>query len=129
MGCWKYNMVVNGKPVGVYFFRSRSEEHTSELQSRSDLVCRLLLEKKKFRKQRREPPIIAMVGIDDYSEAFRAGFFHRPLSDRALSSGPSERRGELSYFSSAPPTPRWTASQRSTRHRAILRYAAPWPPD
>src|SRR2546428_4073904 len=26
--------------------RSRSEEHTSELQSRSDLVCRLLLEKK-----------------------------------------------------------------------------------
>src|SRR2546428_7450106 len=28
-------------------FRPRSEEHTSELQSRSDLVCRLLLEKKK----------------------------------------------------------------------------------
>src|SRR2546421_4650218 len=27
--------------------RARSEEHTSELQSRSDLVCRLLLEKKK----------------------------------------------------------------------------------
>src|SRR5206468_13062001 len=28
----------------------RSEEHTSELQSRSDLVCRLLLEKKKQTK-------------------------------------------------------------------------------
>src|SRR2546421_3491637 len=28
--------------------RPRSEEHTSELQSRSDLVCRLLLEKKKY---------------------------------------------------------------------------------
>src|SRR5947207_5185250 len=27
--------------------RERSEEHTSELQSHSDLVCRLLLEKKK----------------------------------------------------------------------------------
>src|SRR5947207_11807571 len=27
--------------------RQRSEEHTSELQSHSDLVCRLLLEKKK----------------------------------------------------------------------------------
>src|SRR5438034_3307359 len=27
----------------------RSEEHTSELQSHSDLVCRLLLEKKKYR--------------------------------------------------------------------------------
>src|SRR2546421_2638638 len=30
----------------------RSEEHTSELQSRSDLVCRLLLEKKKKKKKR-----------------------------------------------------------------------------
>src|SRR2546430_3216344 len=29
------------------FFDSRSEEHTSELQSQSNLVCRLLLEKKK----------------------------------------------------------------------------------
>src|SRR5688572_32704840 len=29
------------------FVRSRSEEHTSELQSQSNLVCRLLLEKKK----------------------------------------------------------------------------------
>src|SRR2546428_3128257 len=28
---------------------ARSEEHTSELQSRSDLVCRLLLEKKKIK--------------------------------------------------------------------------------
>src|SRR2546421_8155791 len=28
----------------------RSEEHTSELQSRSDLVCRLLLEKKKNKR-------------------------------------------------------------------------------
>src|SRR2546428_6237394 len=27
-------------------YRQRSEEHTSELQSRSDLVCRLLLDKK-----------------------------------------------------------------------------------
>src|SRR5438874_2847109 len=30
--------------------RGRSEEHTSELQSRRDLVCRLLLEKKKKTK-------------------------------------------------------------------------------
>src|SRR5438034_11325855 len=29
------------------FYLQRSEEHTSELQSHSDLVCRLLLEKKK----------------------------------------------------------------------------------
>src|SRR5205085_12344016 len=30
---------------------SRSEEHTSELQSQSNLVCRLLLEKKKIQKR------------------------------------------------------------------------------
>src|SRR5690349_21917083 len=39
------------QPVGDVAFREladeRSEEHTSELQSRRDLVCRLLLEKKK----------------------------------------------------------------------------------
>src|SRR5258708_31101583 len=33
-------------------FRKRSEEHTSELQSPDHLVCRLLLEKKKTKKQR-----------------------------------------------------------------------------
>src|SRR5438445_4254848 len=33
--------------------RRRSEEHTSELQSRQYLVCRLLLEKKKKRQQQR----------------------------------------------------------------------------
>src|SRR2546427_1821329 len=32
----------------------RSEEHTSELQSQSNLVCRLLLEKKKKKQQKRE---------------------------------------------------------------------------
>src|SRR5690349_22557358 len=31
--------------------QQRSEEHTSELQSRRDLVCRLLLEKKKKKQQ------------------------------------------------------------------------------
>src|SRR5688572_32040262 len=44
--------------------RARSEEHTSELQSQSNLVCRLLLEKKKKpsatdslpRPDRRRPP-------------------------------------------------------------------------
>src|SRR5438067_6355257 len=33
-------------------FNVRSEEHTSELQSRFDLVCRLLLEKKKIKRTR-----------------------------------------------------------------------------
>src|SRR5256886_8177379 len=35
--------------------RARSEEHTSELQSQSNLVCRLLLEKKKYQITPRLP--------------------------------------------------------------------------
>src|SRR2546421_11586200 len=38
-----YDIVIIGSGAGG----GRSEEHASELQSRSDLVCRLLLEKKK----------------------------------------------------------------------------------
>src|SRR2546430_8963777 len=34
----------------------RSEEHTSELQSQSNLVCRLLLEKKKTDRRTSQPP-------------------------------------------------------------------------
>src|SRR5206468_11537338 len=46
---------VEDRAAGIAEARSaaagpRSEEHTSELQSRSDLVCRLLLEKKKKKK-------------------------------------------------------------------------------
>src|SRR2546430_9543738 len=34
-------------PFALLYMHKRSEEHTSELQSQSNLVCRLLLEKKK----------------------------------------------------------------------------------
>src|SRR2546428_1734313 len=44
----------------------RSEEHTSELQSRSDLVCRLLLEKKKKRCE-------VAIKVDDAT--FSAGLY------------------------------------------------------
>src|SRR5260221_3895197 len=37
-------------PLAFVLIVLRSEEHTSELQSHSDLVCRLLLEKKKYAK-------------------------------------------------------------------------------
>src|SRR5215475_15602663 len=37
-------------PLPKAWRRRRSEEHTSELQSRENLVCRLLLEKKKNKK-------------------------------------------------------------------------------
>src|SRR5215204_7254652 len=39
------------RPAAAPSRSSRSEEHTSELQSHSDLVCRLLLEKKKKKKK------------------------------------------------------------------------------
>src|SRR3712207_7599713 len=43
--------------VGSHFRTvSRSEEHTSELQSRQYLVCRLLLEKKKYYTERLPQP-------------------------------------------------------------------------
>src|SRR5256886_3685136 len=40
-------MVANPDQVLIFDTTLRSEEHTSELQSQSNLVCRLLLEKKK----------------------------------------------------------------------------------
>src|SRR5256885_13281740 len=43
-GRWLVGLAKNAKSVCK---RSRSEEHTSELQSPCNLVCRLLLEKKK----------------------------------------------------------------------------------
>src|SRR2546421_12552923 len=51
-GAWPHQSVwkscsPSSKSFPTRFLAPRSEEHTSELQSRSDLVCRLLLEKKK----------------------------------------------------------------------------------
>src|SRR2546427_9132951 len=43
----KLERAVVGLPVLLDRLEQRSEEHTSELQSQSNLVCRLLLEKKK----------------------------------------------------------------------------------
>src|SRR5688572_32217943 len=45
--CWLPTWLRRCSPSG----RRRSEEHTSELQSQSNLVCRLLLEKKKKKKK------------------------------------------------------------------------------
>src|SRR3712207_8285139 len=44
IGIWKERL------VGIDRIAHRSEEHTSELQSRQYLVCRLLLEKKKLNR-------------------------------------------------------------------------------
>src|SRR5690606_41589013 len=44
---WSPNFHFNYQNTKHFYLLSRSEEHTSELQSRENLVCRLLLEKKK----------------------------------------------------------------------------------
>src|SRR2546430_5338631 len=55
----------SGRPAVVLSF-GRSEEHTSELQSQSNLVCRLLLEKKteeRSRLQNKQVPVLFGVDI------------------------------------------------------------------
>src|SRR5690554_7661620 len=52
-GGWSHSFTLEGQrfsPGVHYVGQLRSEEHTSELQSRPHLVCRLLLEKKKTNK-------------------------------------------------------------------------------
>src|SRR5438034_4501015 len=48
---WRETRLPDDKILAVGVLDTRSEEHTSELQSHSDLVCRLLLEKKKSHEQ------------------------------------------------------------------------------
>src|SRR5688572_32333708 len=45
-------LILFGVAPGLLTKKIRSEEHTSELQSQSNLVCRLLLEKKKKKKKK-----------------------------------------------------------------------------
>src|SRR5690606_42098369 len=59
-------------------FALRSEEHTSELQSRENLVCRLLLEKKKARDARAQ-------AIHDRCSCGGEGFIHDSARRRLYS--------------------------------------------
>src|SRR5688572_32037054 len=51
--------------------RARSEEHTSELQSQSNLVCRLLLEKKKLARLRHLVELRPLLGEEGDADADR----------------------------------------------------------
>src|SRR5438132_4960404 len=57
--------------------RSRSEEHTSELQSHSDLVCRLLLEKKKMTEA--GLPLLAHNGGEHTVPVIRPEYYNRRI--------------------------------------------------
>src|SRR2546426_8909322 len=59
--------------VGIGDQYPRSEEHTSELQSPCNLVCRLLLEKKKHEGARRDPLVDGhRLGAGYFAEPARA---------------------------------------------------------
>ena len=55
----------------------------------------------RFRKRHEEPPIHALVGIDDYSEGFRAGYFHRSISEQVLSGRPQAQSGKDPFLALA----------------------------
>src|SRR2546430_4110438 len=79
--------------------RERSEEHTSELQSQSNLVCRLLLEKKKLQKARHRGPVLSLLYLSladaELFLRFAAGvFFADPRQHH-------ERRGPVSVLNLA----------------------------
>src|SRR2546430_4608530 len=57
LGDWFRSVELNSAHAGPE--RQRSEEHTSELQSQSNLVCRLLLEKKKKQANALDPVLVA----------------------------------------------------------------------
>src|SRR2546430_12325257 len=54
---WNWTSAENEYRRAIALSPKRSEEHTSELQSQSNLVCRLLLEKKKKLKLRQASPL------------------------------------------------------------------------
>src|SRR2546428_9062602 len=63
--CWGCAVRIHGE-LKRLCVEGRSEEHTSELQSRSDLVCRLLLEKKK------RNPTIAQLTTTHHTPTYHA---------------------------------------------------------
>src|SRR2546430_4123857 len=66
--------------IGIIFSLSRSEEHTSELQSQSNLVCRLLLEKKK-------KDVEILVRLDCLCQIRRSAVFVKRICDCQLGLG------------------------------------------
>src|SRR2546429_4423311 len=80
------------------FPRLRSEEHTSELQSRLHLVCRLLLEKKKENKNKKgttamenHPQIVLKTIRHAGSKRIQLGGVRRPIVSSAITYGERKR--------------------------------------
>src|SRR2546430_8000710 len=61
LGSLRARYTRNDVAAALEKIRTRSEEHTSELQSQSNLVCRLLLEKKKKKTKKVRNLILAVM--------------------------------------------------------------------
>ena len=66
--------------MGVIAFKEKSKI-LAEIYGWSDAVAQGYVDGEKFRRRRRAPLEYFLVGIDDYSQGFRAGYFNRPLSE------------------------------------------------
>src|SRR5260370_14489974 len=79
--------------------KSRSEEHTSELQSHLNLVCRLLLEKKKNKRERQPPSRSTCARHHQRGAAGRRSWTQpgRPALPRQ-----SKQRGEYNHLTGWP---------------------------
>src|SRR5258706_3846712 len=64
MLCWRGARPLRRETLTPNGSLARSEEHTSELQSLTNLVCRLLLEKKKARRAHYEPRHVGSDGLN-----------------------------------------------------------------
>src|SRR5258708_21655834 len=69
-----FNGFTEGCPdLSIEIFATRSEEHTSELQSPDHLVCRLLLEKKKNVNPERHHTDTSKRHVTDYEDSCASG--------------------------------------------------------
>src|SRR5215204_4457545 len=82
----------------------RSEEHTSELQSHSDLVCRLLLEKKKTNTRIPIPPSYSRREAKREEWNSLRGFSPGPPSRRITGASGSRRACHCLFFFNATAT-------------------------
>lgn len=74
--------------MAIVAFREKSQVLAEE--TGCSLTCAQgYVDGETFRKRRKAPPVHAVIGIDDYSMGFRAGYFDRPLSAYALADSPA----------------------------------------
>jgi hypothetical protein len=70
--------------MGIVAFREKSQV-LAEQYGWSPSTAQGYVDGETFRKRRKIPADYVLVGIDEYSLGFRAGYFNRPFSEQVLS--------------------------------------------